>query len=154
MNQQACPVGYKKVNVYLIKFYSSIIALFLFTFLFFGWKLPIYIITVDFAIRVFLGIEYSFVCKILNFILHSFHVQPKEIDARSKAFAAKVGLTFSVALSIALLLNAQTWAVVIAIIFLTAVLLEVVLNFCAACYMESLWRKYFVKKTEEEKFFE
>ncbi len=154
MNQQACPVGYKKVNVYLIKFYSSVIAIFLFTFLFFGWKVPIYIITIDFAIRVFFGIEYSFVCKILNFVLKTLQIQPKEIDAKSKAFAAKVGLMFSFMLSIALLWNAHTWATVIAIIFLTAVLFEVVLNFCAACYMESLWRKYFAKKTKEEEFFD
>ncbi len=154
MNQQACPVNYKKVNVYLLKFYSSIIALFLLGYFFFGWTVPIYIITIDFAIRVFLGIEYSFECKILNLILEILHIQPKEIDASTKMFAAKVGLLFSVSLSLALLFQKETLATIIAVVFFMAVFAEVVLNFCAACYMESLWKKYFGRKTEQERFFE
>ncbi len=156
MNQQACPVNYKRVNVYLIKFYSSIVAALLMMFLLAGWKIPMYLVAVDFSIRVLLGVKYSPLCRALGLVLDYLQVKPREIDASTKQFAARVGMLFSVSVALLIWSGALTAARVVAVVFLVAVLAEVVLDFCIACWMESVWKSYFGSKGrhEQEQFFD
>ncbi len=150
MNQHAaCPVNYKKVNVYLIKFYSALVASFLIMYLTADWKGPIYVLAVDYFLRVVLGIRFSFICHLLNGTMRYLGIEPKEIDASAKAFAARVGLGFTWLLALSILFNWNLTAKITAAVFLIAVLLEVIFSFCLACQLESLWRKFNHKNHKE-----
>ncbi len=155
MNQQVCPVNYKRVNVYLIKFYSTIVAALLMMFLLADWRIPMYVLAVDFSIRVLFGVRYSPLCRGLGLVLDYLQVKPREIDASTKQFAARVGMTFSVGVALLIWTGALTAAKVLATVFLVAVLSEVMLDFCIACWMESVWKSYFGRKRDaQEKFFD
>ncbi len=156
MNQQACPVNYKRVNVYLIKFYSTVVAALLMMFLLADWRVPMYVLAVDFSIRVLFGVRYSPLCRALGLVLDFLQVKPREIDASTKQFAARVGMLFSVSVALLIWTGALTTARVVAVVFLAAVLSEVMLDFCIACWMESVWKSYFGRKRrdEQERFFD
>ena len=156
MNQQACPVNYKRVNVYLIKFYSTIVAALLMMFLLAGWHIPMYVLAVDFGIRVLLGVKYSPLCQLLNFVLKYLQVKPREIDASTKQFAARLGMLFSASIALLIWADHLAAARIVAVIFLVAVMAEVLLDFCIACWLESIWKSYFDQKnaTVQEKFFD
>ncbi len=138
----ACPINYKKVNIYLIKLYSALAATLLIMYLTAEWVWPVYVLAVDYFLRVFLGIRYSFICRLLNFVLQYLHVEPKEIDASSKAFAARLGMSFTLFLTFSIIMDWPVAARITAVIFLIAVLLEVIFSFCLACYFQNLWRHF------------
>ena len=146
MAEQACPVNYKQINAYLIKFYSTIVAAILMMYLFAGWKWPVYLLTADFLIRITAGIRYSPLCIFLNAVMKYLRIKPREIDASTKVFAARVGFMFSLLLSLSVFLHWHLVSLITGTVFLLAVLAEVMLDFCVACYLESL----FIKKENKK----
>ncbi len=146
MTEQACPVNYKQINAYLIKFYSTIVAAILMMYLFAGWKWPVYFLAVDFFIRITAGIRYSPLCIFLNTMMKYLNIKPREVDASTKVFAARVGFMFSLLLGLSVFLHWHLVSLITGTVFLLAVLAEVMLDFCVACYLESL----FIKKENKK----
>ena len=139
---KACPISIDSVDKYLIKAYAGIVILFLVLFLI-GFRIPFLFITVDFLIRVVFGIKHSPSCFFLRFIFSLFHVKPKLINAGPKKFAANVGLTFSLLVSFSFLANFILLANIIASMFLLALLLEVIVDYCLACKLQSIYLSWF-----------
>ncbi len=143
---EACPVSYQQVDKHLIKAYSSIVLVSLLVCLFFNYHFAFYFITLDFAIRVFAGIKYSPLCNLLTRAFKITALQPILVNAGSKKVAAKVGLLFSVIISISYLINWIFVAKLFIVMFIIAIALDLFFDYCLACKMESLYLTYFSKK--------
>ena len=134
---QACPISIEKVDKYLLKSYAGIVILFLVFFLF-GYRIPFVFITLDFIVRVVFGIQYSPTCFMIRYAFRILHIKPRLINAGPKKFAASVGLIFSLIVSISCYFGFFIVANIFAVMFLIALLLELILNYCLACKMQSL----------------
>ncbi len=143
---QSCPISTDRVNSKLTKIYSiftfSIISIFLFT----PFKEVIFISVLDFMIRIFLGVKYSPICTIIKFGLKTGNVPVHLVNAGPKKFAAKVGLLFTVIISIGVILNITTLSLIAGGIAFIAIGAEVFFDYCLACniysYLPDSWKKY------------
>lgn len=142
----ACPISYDQVDKRLIKAYSSIVLISLLACLFLGYHTLFYFITLDFAIRVFVGIKYSPLCNILTRFFKVTAFQPVLVNAASKKIAAKVGLLFSILISISYIMGWILMAKLFIALFVIAISLDLFFDYCLACKMESLYLSYLKKK--------
>ena len=141
----ACPVSFEQVDKKLVKVYSSFILAILVLSLFMDCKIGIYFITVDFLIRVFIGIKYSPLCIIVTKSMKIAKIQPLLIDSGRKKIAAYVGLLFSVLISITFIFDYYLISKILTSIFIFAISLELIFDYCLACKMQSLYFKFFKK---------
>ena len=139
----ACPISLDQVDKNLIKLYSSFVLAVLVVALLTPFKIGIYLITIDFIIRVFIGIKYSPLCMVLTKSLKIVAIKKVLIDSGRKKIAAQVGLMFSVLISISYIMGYAIIANVLALFFISAISLDLVFNYCLACKMQSLYYRYF-----------
>jgi len=140
---KACPISYSQVDKNLIKAYSSIV---LFTLLYTvvtGNHLPMYIITIDFLIRVFIGIKYSPLCNILTSVMKITPLKPLLVNAGTKKIAAQVGLVFCMFICGFHFAGWHLAAHIFTIMFIIAIALDLIFDYCLACKMQSLYLTYF-----------
>ncbi len=144
MNNQSCPISTERVNSTLTKVYSiftfSVISLFLFT----PFKEIIFISAADFVIRIFFGIKYSPVCTMIKFGLKMSNAPVHMVNAGPKKFAAKVGLLFTVLISVGVIFNIQSLSLISGSIAFVAIGAEVFFDYCLACaiytYLPERWK--------------
>jgi len=138
----ACPVSYSQVDKKLIKAYSSIVLIVLAVSLFLNNHIGLYLITIDFIIRVFVGIKYSPLCNFLTLGMRISHLKPKLVNAGSKKIAAYVGLFFSLMITLAYVFSFSTMAICMTVMFMAAILLDLLFDYCLACKMQSIYLSY------------
>ncbi len=137
MNEQSCPISTDLVNTKLTRTYSFITFLAISFYLFTPFKEVIYISTLDFIIRVFVGVKYSPICFLIREALKIGNISPQMVNSGPKKFAAKIGLLFTVLMSISTLAGFGYTSIVLGVIFFTAVGAEAIFGFCVACYIHS-----------------
>jgi len=142
---EVCPTSLDHVNKNLIKAYSSIVLIVLMYTLFTGHYWAMYLISLDFLIRVFAGIKYSPLCNFLTASLKITPLKPVLVNAASKKIAAKVGLIFALAVSIFHLMGFELLSDIFIGMFAIAISLDLFFNYCLACKMESMYLTYFKK---------
>ena len=142
---KACPVSLEMIDKHLIKMYSSIVLAVLIFTLLTPYKFALYAISVDFFIRVFVGIKYSPLCKLLTYTLQITAIKPILVDSGRKKIAAQVGLLFSIIISTCCFLHFHVLEQIFIGLFITAILLDLLFDYCLACKMQSLYNKYFKK---------
>ncbi len=142
---KACPVSYDQVDKHLIKAYSSIILIILGYTFFTGNHWAMYLVTLDFLIRVFIGIKYSPLCNFLTAFMNITPLKPILVNAGTKKIAAQVGLIFALSICIFSFLGWQTASNVFIIMFALAISLDLFFDYCLACKMQSLYLTYFKK---------
>ena len=136
--KNSCPIVNERVDENLIRLNSGIIFTTLILFVFTPAKWLIIPITLDFAIRIFLGVKKSPVCIALKAALNTLSVEPCMINAGPKRFAAKLGLGFSLVIT-TLYLSHFTEAATIAGGIMTVIVgLEAFLGYCVGCKMYGL----------------
>ena len=132
-NPQVCPISTERVNSTLTKVYSiftlSVITLFLFT----PFKEIIYVSAADFVIRIFFGIRYSPICTLIKFGLKVGNIPTHMINAGPKKFAAKIGMLFTVVISIGVIYNLPILSLITAVVAFIAIGAEVFFDYCIAC---------------------
>ncbi len=143
---KACPVSYKQVNKNLIKAYSSIVLIVLGYTLITGHYWAMYLVSLDFFIRVFAGIKYSPLCNFLTAVMKITPLKPVLVNAASKKIAAQVGLVFAVGVCIFHLLGFTVLSNIFILMFMIAISLDLVFNYCLACKLQSLYLSYFNKR--------
>ncbi len=142
---KACPVSYHQVNKNLIKAYSGIVLTVLSYTLLTGQYWAMYLISLDFLIRVFAGIKYSPLCNFLTAILKITPLKPVLVNAASKKIAAQVGLIFTFSICLFHLLGFELVSHLFICMFMFAISLDLIFNYCLACKMQSLYLTYFKK---------
>ncbi len=142
----ACPVSYDQVNKNLIKAYSSIILIVLAYTFFTGHHWAMYLVTLDFLIRVFIGIKYSPLCNFLTAFMKITPLKPILVNAATKKIAAQVGLFFALGICSFYFLGWSTAAQVFMLMFASAISLDLFFDYCLACKLQSLYLTYFKPK--------
>jgi hypothetical protein len=142
---EACPVSYDQVNKNLIKAYSSIVLITLAYTFFTGHYWAMYLISIDFMIRVFAGIKYSPLCNFLTASMKITPLKPILVNAGTKKIAAQVGLLFALGIVIFHLSDLDILANIFIGMFALAIFLDLFFDYCLACKMQSLYLTYFKK---------
>ncbi len=131
--KEMCPISFKQVNERAVQINAVLALLSIIIFFFTPYKWIILILSVDFFIRGFLNLSYSFYSAISKIILRIFKIKPLMVNAGPKIFAAKIGFIFCCMIAVSYLLNFQKISLVLGSIFMLFAALEAVLRFCIAC---------------------
>jgi hypothetical protein len=142
-NELECPVDYVTINenkARLTAFFVLVLAVvFLFTQL---WIIPAFLI-VDFFTRANNWGKYSLLGILSDAVIKQIGIKNKPTDRAPKRFAAGVGLVFSAAILIFLLLNLAIVSIALAVVIVVFAFLESFVGFCAGCYVYTILKKVY-----------
>lgn len=138
---RSCPIEYKTVDKNIIRINAFIVFSMLLLFIISSNWMFLLMIGTDFFIRVFFGLKYSPVCFLIKRVLRLSGVKPHRINAGPKTFAARIGLMFTVLISISFVLGFSTITLMISLIFLAASGMEALFDFCMACKIYPYYNK-------------
>ena len=134
MNSNAfCPISTHTINENVARSNAGITVLFLITFLVTGSILPIIILLVDFLLRGLELSKYSLIARISKFLVSVLKFEKHFVNSGPKLFAARIGILFSIAIAISVLLAAIGLSFVLAFVFSVCAFLEFACNYCVAC---------------------
>jgi len=131
--KEVCPVSFKQVNERAAQINAALAIFSLIFFFFTPYKWIILVLAIDFFIRGFLNLSYSFYSAISKTILRIFKIKPLMVNAGPKIFAAKIGFIFCCMIAVSYLLNFQKISLVIGLVFMFFAALESIFRFCIAC---------------------
>ncbi len=132
MKNLICPISAAKVDRTVVRLTGFITALFIALFIFTDHIFFIAVITIDFFIRAFTPLNYSYISWSACQIARLLHLQKYQIDKAPKIFAARIGFLFAAVTFILYYLNSAA-AVIIAAVLMAFALIESLLNFCFGC---------------------
>lgn len=136
------------LNENTVRLVAFLVAALSIIFLVSGNIFPIIFLAVDFATRG-LGYKQYSLLRILADALNSilFNGNKKPIFAPPKLFAARIGLLFSIGITVFYLTGLHNTSFLLAGILTFFALLESVVNICVACYIYSFMHKTGVMKS-------
>ena len=140
-----CPITQERVDEKVIRINAFFVFSLIVAYAISGFNLLMYIVLVDFAIRVFLGVKNSPVCKTIKYGLHISGANQDLINAGPKKLASKVGLIFSVLIVLFQTFDMEIAKNIVLYMFIAATFLEVFFKFCLVCKMYPYLDKYINK---------
>lgn len=143
--EKYCPIISETVDSKLIRINAFFILVTLVFYFLSPFKWAIYIVAVDFLIRVIFGMKYSPVCKIIRYSLDIVKIEPYKVNAGPKKIASRFGLTFSLIIILFQLLKVQLAVDIVTVIFIVATGLEAFINFCLVCKIYPYLNKIGIK---------
>lgn len=134
MNNNAfCPISFKKIDENVARLNGLFTVLLLIVFLLTSSVIPVLFLLLDFLARGLEKPQWSLLARLSKFILSAFRAKPHLINAGPKIFAARIGLLFSVIISLSVLFQLNTVAIIFTGIFGFCAFLEAAFNYCVAC---------------------
>lgn len=131
-----CPINNKKVYESVVKFNAVFTVLLALTFIITQNIIPILFLGLDFILRTSSKSSISDLSPIKNasqFIAYHLNIQSKLVDKGPKVFAARIGIAFTVLITLSAILNAPILALVFASVLVLFSFLEAAFGFCVAC---------------------
>ena len=132
MNNLICPISDAQVDRTVVRLTGFITALFIALFIYTNNVVFITVVTVDFFIRAFTPLNYSYISWTACQISRLLHLPKYKINKAPKIFAARVGFLFALATHILFYIHPLA-AVITGIILMSFALIESLLNFCFGC---------------------
>jgi hypothetical protein len=139
--QSACPVVKETVDERVARLCALLALLPLGLSLFFASPWPALLLAVDFGLRGFAARRASPVARLAQAIVAMLGWEPRRVNAGPKAFAAKLGCGFSLAVGLALLFGESRLGVAVAVPFAACAILEGALGYCVGCRIYQLWQR-------------
>ena len=102
---------------------------------------PALFLVADFGLRGFGGRRLSPVARFSQFLISAMGLSPRPTNAGPKAFAAKLGFGFSLAVTLALLLGHTPLAWAAGVPFGLCAWLEGSFGFCVGCRIYQVWQR-------------
>lgn len=131
--KEMCPISFEQVNERTAQINAGLTVFSVMIFLFTPYKWIIFILAVDFFIRGFLKLSYSYYSTVSKTILSIFKIEPIMVNAGPKIFAARIGFIFCCIIILSYLFNLQKISLIICSIFMFFAALEAIFRFCLAC---------------------
>ncbi|NPA37429.1 MAG: DUF4395 domain-containing protein [Chlorobi bacterium] len=131
--KNTCPIVNERVDENLIRLNSGIIFTTLLLFILTPAKWLIIFVALDFAVRLFLGVEKSPVCIALRYVLNAFSIEPCMINAGPKRFAAKLGFGFSLLITVLFIFNISPAAEIAGAVLALLTGIEAFFGYCVGC---------------------
>jgi len=143
--EKYCPIITETVDTKLIKTNALFVLVTLILSIATPWNWLIYIVTIDFSIRVFLGVKNSPVCMVIRKSMHIMNIKQHRVNAGPKKLASKFGLAFSVIIISLDLMQFPIFALVFTLIFIILTSLEVFFSYCLVCSIYPYLNKIGIK---------
>lgn len=142
MNNNAfCPISFKKIDENVARLNGLFTVLLLVIFLLTSSIVPVLLLLVDFLARGFERPQWSLLARLSKFILLTFKVKPLLINAGPKIFAARIGLLFSLLITLSVLFGLDITAIIFTAVFGVCAFLEAAFNYCVACKLYPFFYK-------------
>lgn len=135
LKQLVCPVSNEKIDEKATRMNALLVILIVIAgFLFNLVIFPVFL-AADFFIRGFTRLKFSPLSYLSNQMTNVLQLDKKIIDKAPKIFAARIGFVFSLAISVLLLLNLNTAALITGLVLVFFASLEMALAICMGCIM-------------------
>ena len=139
----SCPMSFKQIDSNVSRLTSLLVASLIILYLFYSEVIILYIIALDFSIRLFIQKESSPLYRLAFATKELFNLKDKFIDSGSKRLAAYFGLLFTLLLIGSYYLDTWFATLIIAVVFLSCALLDVFFNFCIGCKIYYIIKKIY-----------
>lgn len=133
-----CPVDFVSINENKARLTAFFVLVLSIVYLVTGLWLIIAFLLFDFTLRAFNLGKYSVLGFLSDALIKQLKIKNKPVDRAPKRFAAMVGLVFTAAILIVVLLNDATVAISLALVLSCFALLEAFFAFCAGCHVYSI----------------
>jgi len=143
--EKYCPIVTETVDTKLIKANALFVLIILSASLLLQIPSLIFIVAVDFSIRVFFGVKNSPVCRIISRSLKIMNIKQYKVNAGPKKLAAKFGLAFSFIIIFFQLMDFPNVAIIITMVFIVLTALEVFFSYCLVCTIYPYLNKIGIK---------
>jgi hypothetical protein len=141
-NQLDCPVDFITVNENRVRVVAFLVLkLAALCFIFTSRSIAVFLL-VDFTLRAFNLNKYSPLAFIAGFLANLLQLNNKPVDRAPKRFAAFVGLSFMVMITLALFTDFILTARVLLGVLMVFAALESLAGFCAGCHVYSYLKRF------------
>ncbi len=135
MNNLICPVSPHRVDENLVRFTALwVVLLSGLTVLYPNFYVPLYL-AIDFSIRAFTKAPFSPLSWISQQFVNLLNLKPILIDKAPKIFAARIGFSLTILMSISALMGFDIVLISIGSILMFFAFLECGINFCTGCWV-------------------
>lgn len=130
---QACPLSFVTIDGTIARINSFWTALFLVAYYFSEEVAILFLLAVDFATRIYISQEYSFIYHLSKLLKGFLHLEAYFTDSGAKRLASKFGLLFIFLLALTQEYNLFLLHSIVFITFISCVFLELIFNYCIGC---------------------
>ncbi len=139
----ACPMTFENIDSNVSRINSFFVAGFIMLYLVTSFAFILYFVFIDFFIKLFADKKYSPIFILSKLIKKTLHLKDAPIDSGAKRLAAYFGLLFVAMLIVTHHIDNATATYIVAVIFLSCSLLDVVFNYCLGCKIYFLIKKIY-----------
>ncbi|WP_455756224.1 DUF4395 family protein [Sulfurimonas sp.] len=136
-----CPLNFVPIDSNTSRLSSLIVAILVITYVITLNEYILYFLFFDFTFKLFIKKDSSIVFMIALYMKELLNIGEKLTDGGAKRLAGMFGLFFVLLLLITHFLNFFVASIVVAGIFVTCSLLDVILNYCLGCKIYFLIKK-------------
>jgi len=136
----SCPLNFERVDSNVSRLSSLTVAFLVILYLFSSNIYILMFLALDFIVKLFVNKELSPISILSHFIKRTLRIKDKFTDGGAKRLAGMFGLLFVVLLILTHFLNIWVASLVVAGIFLSCSLFDVLFNYCIGC------KVYFIVK--------
>lgn len=135
LKQLVCPVSDEKIDERVTRLNALLVILIVIAGFLFNLVIFPVLLTADFFIRGFTRLKFSPLSYLSNKMSNVLQLDKKITDKAPKIFAARIGFVFSLSISVLLLLNLNTAALITGGVLVFFASLEMALAICMGCIM-------------------
>lgn len=141
-----CPISTNKIDENIARINGALTLTTIIIFLISNSLVPILLLITDFTLRSAELSKYSLFANISKIVKSLLSIESRVVNSGPKIFAARIGLVFSVLISISFLLEINELILTLLLIFGICAFLESALGFCVACKVYPLVYKLIYNK--------
>ena len=139
--KDSCPVSFIQVDGNVLRIGAFLVSTFVVAFLISSQIVLLYILAIDFYIRIYLDKKYSLIFQLAKLIKKTFAIKAAMTDGGAKRLAAQFGLLFSMLLIIQAHLELDIALYVTVSILLVCASLEFMFDYCIGCKVYYILKK-------------
>ncbi len=143
MSSQSCPMSFQQIDATIARIGAFFVCCLVLSFFATNSIVLLYILAVDFYIRIYSNKSYSLIYQLSKFIKKIFKLETKLTDSAAKRLAAQFGLLFSLVLIVLAHLELTMALYPIAITLLACASLEFIFEYCIGCKVYYVIKKIY-----------
>jgi len=140
---QSCPITFKQIDGNLARIGAFFVLFFVLGYLVTSMNIFLYILALDFLIRLYWEKEFSIIYQLSKILKKIFKIKTHMTDAGAKRLAAQFGLLFSIILIIEVHIGLNIALNVTAFILIICASLELLFNYCIGCKVYHIIKKIY-----------
>jgi len=139
----SCPLTFKLIDGNIARIGSFFVIAFVVTYLVTAMNIFLYILALDFFIRLYLNKEFSIIYQLSKAIKKILKIKTSMTDSGAKRLAAQFGLLFSVILIIEAHLELTVALNITSLVLLICASMEFMFDYCIGCKIYYVIKKHY-----------